>query len=151
MVWTNVWEECLFMCLMFITCHLFCSNFWLGTFIFQQIKQNIKLSRDWSKQEVVRRIFWFGFIQSIDKSKNQTKLAKLPGTNFVFIFSNIYVFYIYLFIALGIFCNINLSSFQKIFMLGWLLTKSHILFILQLIWNQFSKSHVTLQASCKWL
>ena len=99
----------------------------------------------------MRRIFWFGFIQSIDKSKNQTKLAKLPGTNFVFIFSNIYVFYIYLFIALGIFCNINLSSFQKIFMLGWLLTKSHILFILQLIWNQFSKSHVTVQASCKWL
>ena len=54
------------------------------------------------------------------KRKNQRKLYKLPGTNSVFISKkNIYVFYIYLFIALGIFQKHKFVNFWKDFY-AWL-------------------------------
>ena len=74
----------------------------------------------------------FRWIWSFRKSKNQTKLGKLPGTKFCFQFLNTFMYFIFTYLLpWEFFCNINLSTFQKIFMPGWLLTKRDIIYLSQ--------------------
>ena len=114
---------------MFMTCHLSCSNIWLETFVTSlqppattQIKlnNNIIIHREGSHhindQNVQKYFSLEKQIYKIRaKRKNQSKLNKLPRTNSVFISpkKHFYVFYIYLFIALGIFQKHKFVNFWK--------------------------------------
>ena len=107
---------------MFMTCHLCCCNIWLETFVTSpttQIKHNnhIIIHRDGLFHYQCSKILVTFEKQNYKiraKRKNQRKLNKLPRTNSVFISQkNIYVFYIYLFIALGIFQKHKFVNFWK--------------------------------------
>ena len=56
----------------------------------------------------------FRWIWSFRKSKNQTKLGKLPGTKFCFQFLNTFMYFIFTYLLpWEFFCNINLSTLKR--------------------------------------